>query len=258
MSVVVLAQQMASNVMPWQRLCELRDLKLVVVTEPDLDGPSSWADRVLAAIDGTTAVVALPAVHWCTGAKVDLVRISAVIHATRNARPPAHRPLLVIDGTQSIGAMPFDVAVIKPDVVACSVHKWLCGPYGASLVYVAPHLHGRWVGLEHHERNRVGSDHPEYDALGAMGPTGYPAEYMGGARRFDCGGRPNPVILPMVAEALQLVHRWTPSAVQVYCDRIAGKLRAGLGRIHTADGDLAYIPSQLPAHPLQHILYCAL
>ena len=36
----------------------------------------------------------------------------------------------VIDGTQSIGALPFDVARIQPDLVVCAAYKWLLGPFG--------------------------------------------------------------------------------------------------------------------------------
>lgn len=290
--VIVLAQQMASNVVPWQRLCRLRQLRLVVIPEPPLDSAESWADRIVPVIDGDTALVALPAVHWCTGARVDLSRVSAAIHrlgssssraasptspaaatthTASTAPPPATheadqsagsirrsppsapsfsrgRPLFVIDGTQSIGADPLDVAALKPDVVTCSVQKWLCSPYGASLVYVAPWLHGQWVGLEHHERNRAGSDHPDYDAVGAMGATGYPDVYMDGARRFDPAGRPNPVTLPMIAAALGLVLKWTPEAVQRHCAGLAGLLRTELGSIRTADGHLAWVGPPQPAH----------
>ena len=132
-------------------------------------------------------------VNRCTGRRVDLVRVSTAVHASGGIDPPRDRPLFVVDGTQSIGAMPFDVAVIRPDVVACSVHKWLASPYGCSLLFVARRLHDAWVGIEQHERNREGSDHPDWDALGVMRDTGYPDVYKGGARRFDAGGRPNPV-----------------------------------------------------------------
>jgi hypothetical protein len=37
-AVIVLSQQMASNVMPWQRLCDLRGLVLTVVPEPPING----------------------------------------------------------------------------------------------------------------------------------------------------------------------------------------------------------------------------
>jgi hypothetical protein len=43
---------------------------LKVVPTPPLR--SSWADAVIAAIDGSVAVVAVPHVHWCDGSLVDL------------------------------------------------------------------------------------------------------------------------------------------------------------------------------------------
>jgi selenocysteine lyase/cysteine desulfurase len=54
----------------------------------------------------------------CTGRRVDLARVSAAVHRNSGVNPPLDRPLFVIDGTQSIGAMPFDVTVIRPDVVS--------------------------------------------------------------------------------------------------------------------------------------------
>ena len=39
--------------------------------------------------------------------------------------------LLIIDGTQSIGSMPFDLDEIKPDALVCAGYKWLMGPYGS-------------------------------------------------------------------------------------------------------------------------------
>jgi selenocysteine lyase/cysteine desulfurase len=49
---------------------------------------------------------------------VDLARVSAAVHRNSGVNPPLDRPLFVIDGTQSIGAMPFDATVIRPDVVS--------------------------------------------------------------------------------------------------------------------------------------------
>eukprot|EP00301_Raphidiophrys_heterophryoidea_P005965 c12446_g2_i7.p1 GENE.c12446_g2_i7~~c12446_g2_i7.p1 ORF type:complete len:124 (+),score=27.61 c12446_g2_i7:544-915(+) len=45
--------------------------------------------------------VAIPNVHWCDGSAVDLATIGKFCRDTRKA--------LVIDGTQSIGAVPFNV-----------------------------------------------------------------------------------------------------------------------------------------------------
>ena len=78
----------------------------------------------------TTAAVAVPPCHWCTGAAVDLVAVGVKCRSGKGSNSGNRRPFLIVDGTQSIGAQPFDVAEVQPDFVACSVHKWLCCPYG--------------------------------------------------------------------------------------------------------------------------------
>jgi selenocysteine lyase/cysteine desulfurase len=37
--------------------------------------------------------------------------------------------VLCVDGTQSVGALPFDVGRIDPDYLAVASYKWLLGPY---------------------------------------------------------------------------------------------------------------------------------
>ena len=57
---------------------------------------------MLEAIDARTAIVALGHVHWTDGTQFDLEAIGARAREVGAA--------LVVDGTQSVGAMPFDVA----------------------------------------------------------------------------------------------------------------------------------------------------
>ena len=45
---------------------------------------------------------------------------------------------LVVDGTQSVGALPFDVGQIQPDALICATYKWLLGPYSLGLSYFGP------------------------------------------------------------------------------------------------------------------------
>ena len=40
------------------------------------------------------------------------------------------------------------------------------------------------AALEHHERNRAGSELPAWDDVGAMTHDGYPTAFFPGARRF--------------------------------------------------------------------------
>src|SRR5206468_9828469 len=51
--------------------------------------------------------------------------------------------LLYVDGTQSIGALEFDVAAIQPDILAVDAYKWLLSPNGAGFCYVSPKLRER-------------------------------------------------------------------------------------------------------------------
>lgn len=45
---------------------------------------------------------------------------------------------IVVDGTQCVGASPFDVRAVGADFLVCSGYKWLLCPYGVSFLYAAP------------------------------------------------------------------------------------------------------------------------
>jgi selenocysteine lyase/cysteine desulfurase len=47
---------------------------------------------------------------------------------------------LVVDATQSAGAIPIDVQACPVDALISGAYKWLCGPFGAAFMYLAPHL----------------------------------------------------------------------------------------------------------------------
>ena len=104
-TVLVMANEMGSVVYPWQEACRAVGASFKVILDPQ--PPLSWSDAVIAALvdDQSIAVIALPPVHWCDGSIVDLVAISK--HLER--MPEDDRPLLVVDGTQSIGALPFNL-----------------------------------------------------------------------------------------------------------------------------------------------------
>ena len=59
---------------------------LKVVPTPPLG--SSWADAVIAAVDGSVAVVAVPHVHWCDGSLVDLEVMPFLRRSFRPHFPP--------------------------------------------------------------------------------------------------------------------------------------------------------------------------
>ena len=48
---------------------------------------------------------------------------------------------LVLDLTQSLGAMTFELDQIRPDFAVAAAYKWLLGPYSTGLLYVDPRHH---------------------------------------------------------------------------------------------------------------------
>jgi selenocysteine lyase/cysteine desulfurase len=79
-----------------------------------------------------TRAVLVSTVNYSNGYRPDVARISQLAHAAG--------ALLYIDGTQSIGALRFDIREVKPDMLAVDGYKWLLCPNGATFFYVSPEL----------------------------------------------------------------------------------------------------------------------
>ena len=120
----------------------------------------------------------------------------------------------MIDATQSLGALPLDLAAIRPDFLACAGYKWLLGPYSLGYLYVAP----RWQDgrpLEHNWIARTGSE----DFAGLVD---YQDGYQPGARRFDVGERANFGLLPAGIAGLEQLLRWgQPAIIETLAARTA-------------------------------------
>jgi L-cysteine/cystine lyase len=125
----------------------------VVVTEAN-------EDALLAAVTPRTRLIAVSHVLWTTGSRLDLGRL----------RRPDGPPVLV-DGAQSAGAIPVDLA--GADFYTVSAQKWLCGPDATGALFVRDP-----------ERLRVtlpsAFSSQSYETDGSFVPKD-------GARRFDSG-----------------------------------------------------------------------
>ena len=125
----------------------------VVVAEAD-------EDALLAAVTPRTRLIAVSHVLWTTGRRLDIGRLRR-----------ADGPPLLVDGAQSAGAIPVDLA--NADYYTVSAQKWLCGPDSSGGLYVRDP-----------ERLRVALPSAfsplTYEADGSFVPKE-------GARRFDSG-----------------------------------------------------------------------
>ncbi len=192
--ILVLQDQFPSNVYAWQRRAMEAGARVATIGLPD---NNDWTSAILDAIDRDTAVAALPHCHWTDGTLIDLGAVGARCREVGAA--------LVVDGSQSLGAMPFDVSEIQPDFLVTTAHKWLLGPYSYGFCYIAP----RWqegIPLEENWLNREGSE--DFERL-----VDYRDTYLPGALRFDCGEASNFILAPVVAAALRQILDWGVAAI---------------------------------------------
>ncbi|WP_226550874.1 aminotransferase class V-fold PLP-dependent enzyme [Celeribacter naphthalenivorans] len=208
--IVVIEEAFPSNFLPWQRLARETGARLVTAPWPEAEG--DWTEQVLSKITPRTALVAVPNCHWSNGAVLDLIAISEATHAVGAA--------LVVEVTQSLGAMPLDLARVQPDFMIASGYKWLLFPYGLSLFYAAPKWHDARP-LEESWLNRAGAE--VFEKL-----SDYAEAYQPGARRFDMGQKSMPTLLPGALVALRQIGDWGVENIAARLQAINDRLAEGL------------------------------
>ena len=210
-NLVVVAEQFPSNVYAWRRMAGERGLVVRTVGAPS--GPDRgrrWNERLLEAVDEATAMVAMPTVHWTDGTRFDVAGVAARAKETGAS--------LLVDGTQSVGALPLDLSEVQPDVLVTAGYKWMLAPYSTALAHFGPRL-DEGTPLEETWTAREGSH--DFQHL-----VDYREAYRPGARRFDVGESANFALLPGLLASLELVLEWGPARVQRYCDRLTRELIA--------------------------------
>jgi kynureninase len=101
-----------------------------IVVIPSEDGIGVDEDRLLAAIDDRTALVAISHVLFKSAHIMDVARI------TRHAHQAG--ALVSLDAFHSVGVIPVDVNAIGADFLTGGVLKWLCGGPGGCFLYASP------------------------------------------------------------------------------------------------------------------------
>lgn len=196
-NIVIAADQFPSNIYPWMRVCERDGSTLNPVQRPD---SGIWSDAILSAINTDTRVVSIGNVHWTDGTLFDLQKITRAAHDAG--------ALMIVDGTQSVGVMPFDIREIPADAVICAGYKWLLSPYSTGMAY-----YGAWFDdkfpIEEGWRSRVLSD--DFKNL-----VDYQEQYRPFGYRYSVGETSDFTLLPMVQAALTQIQTWGVNKIQEY------------------------------------------
>jgi len=211
---VVLDKQFPSDVYGWEQLARRHGGRLHTVARP---AGHDWTAAILADLDALgdrVGVVSVPPCHWMDGGAIDLVAVGEVARRVGAA--------LAIDTCQSLGALPFDVATVRPDFVFGATYKWLCGPYSLGFLWAAP-PHRSGTPIEHGWTARANSH-----CLACL--ADYVEDYQPGARRYDMGEVANFALVPVALASVALVRSWGPAATAAHnralTDRVAEGARA--------------------------------
>jgi selenocysteine lyase/cysteine desulfurase len=127
-NVLVLDGDYPANIYPWMNLAHRGVLaKFVPQHQGGLD-----IDLLLSRIDSHTRVIAMSTVVFATGFRNNLVEVGKLCRE--------RGIFFVVDGIQSLGALPFDVQAANVDFLAAGSQKWLMGPIGSGFLYVRHEL----------------------------------------------------------------------------------------------------------------------
>ncbi|RRQ20569.1 aminotransferase class V-fold PLP-dependent enzyme [Thiohalobacter thiocyanaticus] len=163
-NVVITNQEFPSNRVVWESL-RPRGVEVRYADVSVEDPEQAVIDRV----DDRTRLVALSAVQYGTGLRLDLRRIGRHCEDAE--------VLFCVDAIQQIGALPFDVREARADFVVADGHKWMLAPEGLALFYCRRELLQKLQPLEYgwHMLADPGNfDNPDW-------------QVAADARRFECG-----------------------------------------------------------------------
>jgi cysteine desulfurase/selenocysteine lyase len=193
----------------------------------------AW-DRLYESVDDRTRLVAFSEVNYATGFRPPLAEISRFLG--ERGVP------LFLDGSQSVGALTFDVRTTPVDVLAVHGYKWLMSPTGAGFMYVSPAFRKKLppniIGWRsHHDWRNVDRLH-----------TGAP-EFKDAAEKYEGGGLPFHLLYGMEASVdwmLEIGPDVIERRVMELADSARQMLR-GLGA-HVDDSRSQIVIAGVPGH----------
>lgn len=202
--IVITDQEFPSNRIVWESLANQGvRVKAAALGTDDPEG------AIIACITPATRLVSVSSVQYGTGLKLDLPRIGRVCRDNRT--------LFCVDAIQSLGACPFDLKQCHADFVVADGHKWMLGPEGIALLYVAPVVREKMNVHEYgwHMVENAG-DYSRLDWTIARS-----------ARRFECGS-PNMLGAIALSASLSLLLETGIEDVQARIEQRVSYLMKGL------------------------------
>ena len=108
----------------WKPMEEREGLKLKIVSPRER---FITADDLIAAMTPRTRLVSVSMVRYDDGSLLDAARVADACHK--------QGALLLLDASQSCGALPMDVKQLGADFIVSAGYKWLLGPFGTGFFW---------------------------------------------------------------------------------------------------------------------------
>lgn len=203
--VLITDQEFPSNRIVWESLGRLG----VAVVEAELSAHPTPEQAIIDRLENGVKLLSVSAVQYGTGLTLDLAQLGAACRQ--------RGILFCVDAIQSLGALPFDVQACNADFVVADGHKWMLGPEGLAVLYVAD-AHLESLHLHQFGWHMV-KDRGQYDQRHW--------EPAPDARRFECGS-PNMLGVVALSASLSLLEQ------------------VGIGNVHAAlQQRIAYLEQRL-------------
>jgi len=216
--VVISDQEFPSNRVVWEAL-RPRGVEVIEVSLAGRDPE----DALLNACTPRTRLLAISAVQYASGLRLDLPRLGAGCRQ--------RGVLLCVDAIQQLGAQPFDVQASQCAFAMADGHKWLLGPEGLGVFYCRRDLREQ---LQLHEYGwHMLEDVGNYERRDWQ-----PAN---SARRFECGS-PNMLGAVALEASLSLLE-------EVGMPQVAGLIEERIARLHAGIASLPGARLLSPAEP---------
>ena len=193
--ILILKDQFPSNVYPWMELSKKQEGVLEIIDELN---ETTLTEEIINKISEEVAVIAIPNIRWTDGYIIDLKKVS---NACKKFDVN-----LILDLTQSAGAMQIDLKEINPDFAIIANYKWMLGPYSTGFLYISDKfidgvpLEETWIGRKNSQ---------DFSKL-----TDYQSLYNSDSIRFDMGQRANFSLLPGVKASLEQLQDWSIKKIE--------------------------------------------
>jgi cysteine desulfurase/selenocysteine lyase len=172
-NVILNDMEYAGGILPWMRQRRPHGIEIKCVKS---DEGKISLNAIEDAIDDHTKVISICHVHTANGYRNNLEELGSIA--------ADHGIYLVVNASQSLGAMKVDVVKMNIDFLTCSTYKWAIAPHGTGLMYVkkehVEELEPPFVGISQEVRSQTNPNfnYHEYN----------PEDLSNTARKFEYGG----------------------------------------------------------------------